>query len=98
MPADAPRVLLIEDDPQSAELLTAQLAHAGYAVDVASTGEAGLSSAGVRPPDAIVLEALPNYAPGFLTGPARAGYEGMVVLNPRRTPPASAWPSMSRAR
>jgi CheY-like chemotaxis protein len=56
MPSDAPRVLLIEDDPQSAELLTAQLAHAGYAVDVASTGEAGLSSAGVRPPDAIVLD------------------------------------------
>lgn len=56
MSSDAPRVLLIEDDPQSAELLTAQLAHAGYAVDVASTGEAGLSSAGARPPDAIVLD------------------------------------------
>jgi branched-chain amino acid transport system substrate-binding protein len=32
-------------------------------------------------PDAIVLEALPNYVPGFLTGLARAGYKGLIVLN-----------------
>jgi signal transduction histidine kinase/DNA-binding response OmpR family regulator len=51
-----PRVLLIEDDPQAAELLRTQLVHAGYAVDLASSGEAGLSSAGARPPDAIVLD------------------------------------------
>ncbi|HET6531620.1 MAG TPA: response regulator [Actinoplanes sp.] len=51
-----PRVLLIEDDPQSAELLRTQLTNAGYAVDVASSGEAGLSSAGEHPPDAIVLD------------------------------------------
>jgi signal transduction histidine kinase/CheY-like chemotaxis protein len=55
-PAGGPRVLLIEDDPQAAELLCTHLAHAGYAVDVASTGEAGLTSAGDNPPDAIVLD------------------------------------------
>jgi signal transduction histidine kinase/CheY-like chemotaxis protein len=50
------RVLLIEDDAQSAELLQTQLAHAGYHVDVASSGETGLTSAAAHPPDAIVLD------------------------------------------
>ncbi|MGY1841979.1 ABC transporter substrate-binding protein [Modestobacter sp. SYSU DS0875] len=43
--------------------------------------DAQISAAVAGSPDAIVLEALPNYAPGFLTGLARAGYDGMVVLN-----------------
>jgi signal transduction histidine kinase/DNA-binding response OmpR family regulator len=55
------RVLLVEDDPQSAELLTTQLVSAGYHVEVAGTGEAGLTAAGAHPPDAIVLDvALPG--------------------------------------
>jgi signal transduction histidine kinase/DNA-binding response OmpR family regulator len=55
------RVLLVEDDPQSAELLSTQLVSAGYHVDVAGTGEAGLVAAGTRPPAAIVLDvALPG--------------------------------------
>ncbi|MEU8610828.1 response regulator [Actinoplanes sp. NPDC048791] len=55
------RVLLIEDDPQSAELLSTQLVSAGYHVEVAGTGEAGLTAAGAHPPDAIVLDvALPG--------------------------------------
>jgi len=55
------RVLLIEDDPQSAELLSTQLVGAGYHVDVAGTGEAGLVAADARPPAAIVLDvALPG--------------------------------------
>jgi signal transduction histidine kinase/CheY-like chemotaxis protein len=60
-PDSGARVLLVEDDPQSAELLTTQLVSAGYHVDVAGTGEAGLTAAGARPPDAIVLDvALPG--------------------------------------
>jgi signal transduction histidine kinase/DNA-binding response OmpR family regulator len=53
---DAPRVLLIEDDPSAAELLCTQLVGAGYRVDVAGTGETGLAAAGEVPPDAIVLD------------------------------------------
>jgi CheY-like chemotaxis protein len=54
--AHAARVLLIEDDAQSAELMRTQLSSAGYRVDVASSGETGLSAAGIHPPDAIVLD------------------------------------------
>jgi signal transduction histidine kinase/DNA-binding response OmpR family regulator len=54
--AHAARVLLIEDDAQSAELMHAQLHAAGYRVDVAGSGEAGLTAAGAHPPDAIVLD------------------------------------------
>jgi signal transduction histidine kinase/DNA-binding response OmpR family regulator len=50
------RVLLIEDDAQSAELLQTQLTGAGYRIDVASSGEAGLTSAAAHPPDAILLD------------------------------------------
>ncbi|HEU4349792.1 MAG TPA: response regulator [Actinoplanes sp.] len=55
-PRPGPRVLLIEDDPQGAELMRTQLTGAGYSVDVAPSGEAGLLSAGAHPPDAIVLD------------------------------------------
>jgi signal transduction histidine kinase/CheY-like chemotaxis protein len=60
-PEAGARVLLIEDDPQSAELLSTQLVGAGYHVEVAGSGEAGLTAAGAHPPDAIVLDvALPG--------------------------------------
>jgi CheY-like chemotaxis protein len=54
--AHAARVLLVEDDPQAAELLSAQLESAGYTVDVAVSGESGLAAAAAHPPDAIVLD------------------------------------------
>ncbi|GIE93572.1 ATP-binding response regulator [Paractinoplanes rishiriensis] len=51
-----PHVLLIEDDPHSAELMRTQLGNAGYRVDVAGDGETGLAFAATSPPDAIVLD------------------------------------------
>ncbi|BCY14439.1 response regulator [Actinoplanes sp. L3-i22] len=54
--ADAPYVLLIEDDPHSAELMQTQLSNAGYRVEVAGTGESGLAVARAHKPDAIVLD------------------------------------------
>jgi CheY-like chemotaxis protein len=50
------RVLLIEDDAAGAELLRTHLRGAGYLVDVAGSGEAGLARACASPPDAIVLD------------------------------------------
>ncbi|MEU8658257.1 ATP-binding response regulator [Actinoplanes philippinensis] len=55
-PGAGPYVLLIEDDPQSAELMSTQLGHAGYRVEVAGTGESGLALAREHRPDAIVLD------------------------------------------
>jgi CheY-like chemotaxis protein/anti-sigma regulatory factor (Ser/Thr protein kinase) len=56
-----PYVLLIEDDPQAAELMCTQLNGAGYRVDVAGDGETGLTAARAHAPDAIVLDvALPD--------------------------------------
>ncbi|GAA4591763.1 signal transduction histidine kinase/CheY-like chemotaxis protein [Actinoplanes octamycinicus] len=54
--ADAPYVLLVEDDPHSAELMQTQLSNAGYRVEVAGTGESGLAVARTHRPDAIVLD------------------------------------------
>ncbi|MEV0897392.1 response regulator [Actinoplanes sp. NPDC049802] len=51
-----PYVLLIEDDPQSAELMRTQLGNAGYRVEVAGTGESGLALAREHRPDAVVLD------------------------------------------
>ncbi|BEL11857.1 hypothetical protein Q0Z83_100480 [Actinoplanes sichuanensis] len=55
-PGTGPYVLLIEDDPQSAELMSTQLGNAGYRVEVAGTGESGLALARERRPDAVVLD------------------------------------------
>src|SRR5712692_9699886 len=41
--SNGPQVLVIEDDPTARELLQALLEDAGYAVDCASSGPAGLS-------------------------------------------------------
>ncbi|GIF10388.1 response regulator [Actinoplanes teichomyceticus] len=53
---NAPYVLLVEDDPHSAELMQTQLSNAGYRVEVAGSGESGLTVAREHRPDAIVLD------------------------------------------
>ncbi|MEU4626284.1 response regulator [Actinoplanes sp. NPDC023801] len=55
-PGPGPYVLLIEDDPQSAELMRTQIGNAGYRVEVAGTGESGLALAREHRPDAVVLD------------------------------------------
>jgi branched-chain amino acid transport system substrate-binding protein len=60
----------------------------GLKVDSAITIPAGatnidaqVSAAVAGSPDAILLESLGNFAPGFLTGLARAHYKGMIMLS-----------------
>jgi signal transduction histidine kinase/CheY-like chemotaxis protein len=51
-------VLVIEDDPSTVRLLREFLEPAGYAMSVASTGEAGLALAMQRRPSAVILDVL----------------------------------------
>jgi signal transduction histidine kinase/DNA-binding response OmpR family regulator len=55
-PAGAPRILVIDDKKELLELIRHDLREAGYKVDVASSGEAGLAAAREKRPDAIVLD------------------------------------------
>jgi DNA-binding response OmpR family regulator len=50
------RILVIDDDPAITSLLKRGLSYEGFAVDIASTGEAGLALARERPPDLVVLD------------------------------------------
>jgi two-component system KDP operon response regulator KdpE len=52
----APRVLVVDDEPQIVRALQTTLRGAGYEVETASTGEAALTQAAVRTPEAIILD------------------------------------------
>jgi two-component system, OmpR family, KDP operon response regulator KdpE len=49
-------VLVVDDEPQILRALETTLRGAGYAVVTAASGEAALTQASVRPPDAVVLD------------------------------------------
>ncbi|HET7218471.1 MAG TPA: response regulator [Vicinamibacterales bacterium] len=50
------RILLIEDNAVAANVYAATLRRAGYRVDVASDGEAGLAALAAEPPDLVLLD------------------------------------------
>jgi two-component system, OmpR family, alkaline phosphatase synthesis response regulator PhoP len=50
------RILVVEDDPDIAALLTRYLEKAGFAVDVAATGGEALRVVAARPPDLLLLD------------------------------------------
>src|SRR5690349_3890910 len=50
------RVLVVDDEPQILRALQTSLKGAGYDVDTAATGEQALTTAAVRPPDAVILD------------------------------------------
>ncbi len=49
-------ILVIEDDPQIADLLRRGLIYEGYSVEVAADGPAGLTAARDRPPNVVLLD------------------------------------------
>jgi two-component system KDP operon response regulator KdpE len=52
------RVLVVDDEPQFLRALATNLRGAGYDVETAETAEGALAAAGLRPPDAVVLDLL----------------------------------------
>jgi two-component system KDP operon response regulator KdpE len=50
------RVLVVDDEPQILRALRTGLRAAGYDVDTAETVEGALAAAGLRPPDALILD------------------------------------------
>ena len=52
------RILVVDDEPQFLRALQTNLRGAGYDVVTASTGEEALTSAGLHPPEAIILDLL----------------------------------------
>ncbi|RCH68913.1 response regulator [Streptomyces sp. SDr-06] len=50
------RILVVDDDPTVAEVVTGYLERAGHAVDLAADGPAALSAAARRRPDLVVLD------------------------------------------
>jgi two-component system phosphate regulon response regulator PhoB len=53
---DIPRILVVDDDPFIRELLTLKFRNAGYEVEAAEDGEAGLAAAFACPPDIVLLD------------------------------------------
>jgi two-component system KDP operon response regulator KdpE len=56
MTANAPRILLIEDEPEIRRFLRASLGAHGFELREASTGQEGLRQAAEQPPDIILLD------------------------------------------
>jgi two-component system KDP operon response regulator KdpE len=50
------RVLVVDDEPQILRALRTGLRAAGYEVDTADSAEGALAAAGLRPPDAVILD------------------------------------------
>ena len=49
-------MLVVDDEPQILRALETTLRGAGYEIDTAATGEAALTQAALRPPDAVILD------------------------------------------
>jgi two-component system, OmpR family, KDP operon response regulator KdpE len=52
------RVLVVDDEPQILRAVQMKLRSAGYSVDTAATASEALMKAGMRPPEAIILDLL----------------------------------------
>ncbi|MCK9530760.1 MAG: response regulator [Gammaproteobacteria bacterium] len=59
------RVLLVEDDAPTRELVRRTLEKEGFRVEEADNGEAGLASLGAAPPDLVVLDLMMPVMDGF---------------------------------
>jgi two-component system, OmpR family, response regulator len=64
-PKTEARLLVVEDEPNILELLSASLRFAGFDVDTATSGSAAVSAAKARRPDLVVLDVMLPDLDGF---------------------------------
>ena len=79
--APTQRVLVVEDDPAIARLLEVELSEAGYGVELAATGAAGLAAIEKEEPSVVVLDVrLPDIDGLSVCRQARRSGHGMPIL------------------
>lgn len=64
--ANSPQILIVDDDAEIIESLTAILESRGYSVRVARDGSAGLAEAEANRPDLLILDMMMPKKSGFL--------------------------------
>jgi two-component system KDP operon response regulator KdpE len=75
------RVLVVDDEPQFLRALETNLRGAGYEVETATSAKEALAAAGLRPPDAIILDLLlPDGTGTEVSRELRAWSEAPIVL------------------
>ena len=78
---NTPRVLVVDDELQILRALQIKLRGAGYAVETAATAKEALMKAGMRPPDAIVLDlVLPDRRGTDVCRELRGWYAAPIVV------------------
>jgi|ERR1043166_2861077 CheY-like chemotaxis protein len=75
------KILVVEDDPAAAEILTQRLRHAGYGVAVAPNGVKGLKIAVEDKPDIVLTDVWMPVGMGFaLAYRLRAAYPELPIV------------------
>jgi two-component system KDP operon response regulator KdpE len=75
------RVLVVDDEPQFLRALSTNLRGAGYEVETAATAADALVQAGLRPPDAVVLDLLlPDGSGRDVTRSLREWTDAPIIL------------------
>jgi two-component system, OmpR family, KDP operon response regulator KdpE len=75
------RIFVVDDEPQFLRALETNLRGAGYEVETATTAKEALAAAGLRPPDAIILDLLlPDGTGTEVSRELRAWSEAPIVL------------------
>ena len=77
--AEAPKILILDDDNEIVESLKAILESRGYSVKSARDGSTGLAEAESNPPDLMILDMMMPKKSGFMVlEKLRARPEGMI--------------------
>ena len=93
------RVLVIDDDDNIRISLKRALSYAGFTVDVAEDGDAGLQKALITPPDVVVLDVMMPGLNGLeVCRRLRAGGDTPILMLTAKDEWLTEWLDWKRAR